>query len=185
MLRIRAITAVALSERSERLTMTLGVRGPRSYTRSARNCGSHRAAVPGLARAVSLALLAGLALAGCPTVDLGEVPAEPARCQPSKPYFEAEIWPKYLAPAGGGPKSCVAQAGCHNDSNGRSALRLDTSVPPDNDRNYQVVTRFLLCSTPEESVLLTKPLAGEVVHAGGDLFQLTDAEATVFLGWFP
>jgi hypothetical protein len=133
----------------------------------------------------TIAGLVGLALAGCPTVDLGEVPPEPARCQPSRAYYESDIWPKYLAPAGGGAKSCVAQAGCHNDASGRSALRLDTSNPPDHTRNYQVVTRFLLCSTPSESVLLTKPLASDVPHAGGDLLQASDPEVAVFLGWFP
>ena len=131
-----------------------------------------------------LGLLA-LALGGCPTVDLGETPPAPARCDPGQDYFESTIWPMFLAPAGGGAKSCVDQAGCHNDASGRSALRLDVSSPPDQDRNYQIVTRFLLCSTPEESPLLTKPLSGNVPHAGGDLFDLNSPEAQAFLGWFP
>ncbi|HVK74165.1 MAG TPA: hypothetical protein VM734_12635 [Kofleriaceae bacterium] len=134
---------------------------------------------------LAVAGLFGLVLGGCPTVDLGESPPAPMRCEPDRAYYENEIWPKYLAPAGGGAKSCVAQAGCHNDSNGRSGLRLDTSNPPDHGRNYQVVTRYLLCSTPEESVLLTKPLAASVPHAGGDLIQMDDTEVMVFLGWFP
>ena len=99
-------------------------------------------------------------------------------------YFHDHIWPEYLAPADA-TKSCVAAAGCHQAASGRSALRLQTS-PVDDVQNYQVVTRFLNCSTPEASFLLSKPLHGGDPHGGGDLFPATtDPAVVVFLAWFP
>lgn len=140
----------------------------------------------GLRGLAPAALVMGLAaaLAGCPTVDLGDVPPDPNVCRPDRTYYEEQIWPNYLAPTAPA-KSCVAQAGCHAANNGRSALRLDTSNPPDHQQNYAVVTRFLNCNTPEASGLLTKPLASEDPHGGGDLFTATDMEVAVFEGWFP
>jgi hypothetical protein len=99
-------------------------------------------------------------------------------------YFADHIYPEYLAPADAS-KSCVANAGCHQAATGRSALRLETS-PVDNNRNYQTVSRFLNCSTPESSLLLSKPLKGGDPHAGGDVFQSSsDPAVAVFLAWFP
>lgn len=135
-----------------------------------------------LAASVALCAL-GVVLAGCPTVDLGDVPPDPNVCRPDRTYFDEEIWPNFLAPADTA-KSCVAQAGCHAAANGRSALRLDTSMPPDLAQNYATVTRFLNCNTPEASSLLTKPLATEDPHGGGDMFQPGDPAIALFEEWF-
>ncbi|KAB2896171.1 MAG: hypothetical protein F9K40_15000 [Kofleriaceae bacterium] len=132
--------------------------------------------------------MAALVLSACPTVDLGDVPPDPNVCRPDRAYYEEMIWPSFLAPAEAA-NSCVAQAGCHAASNGRSALRLDTSDPPNHDANYSAVTRFLNCNTPDASGLLTKPLSTEDPHGGGDIFTPGDAvddqAIAVFRGWFP
>lgn len=79
----------------------------------------------------------------------------------------------------------MASVGCHDSQSGRSALRLSSNVPADHDRNYQVVTRFLNCTTPMASELLTKPLAGVEAHQGGDIFpNAADAAVIDFQGWF-
>jgi hypothetical protein len=126
-----------------------------------------------------------LTLSGCPTVDLGDTPPDIGQCRPDRQYYIDEIWPKYLAPATAG-RSCVAATGCHQTTTGRSALRLSTATPVDHDANYQVVTRFLNCASPESSELLTKPLAGIEAHQGGDIFpNATDPAVITFQGWFP
>jgi hypothetical protein len=123
-------------------------------------------------------------LAGCPTVDLGDQPPDPALCRPDMAYYKDHIWPEFLAPADT-TRSCVSQSGCHQAATGRSALRLETN-PVDDTRNYEVVTRFLNCASPEVSPLLGKPLKGADPHGGGDLFPTTsDPAVVVFLGWFP
>jgi hypothetical protein len=135
---------------------------------------------PALVPAVALALV------GCPTVDLGDNPPDPGVCRPDRAYFDAELWPRFLAPAEEA-RSCV-RAGCHGDVRGVSALRLDSTEPIDLARNYQVSTRFLNCGTPGASPLYTKPLAGLEGHGGGDIFPDTDPpdpQAAVFLMWFP
>jgi hypothetical protein len=132
-----------------------------------------------------LPLVSLLTLAGCPTVDLGDTPPDIGQCRPDRQYYIDVIWPRYLAPATAA-RSCVAASGCHEAQSGRSALRLSTATPVDHDRNYQVVTRFLNCSTPLASELLTKPLAGIEVHQGGDIFpNAMDAAVVDFQGWFP
>ncbi|MBT8491584.1 MAG: hypothetical protein KJO07_00880, partial [Deltaproteobacteria bacterium] len=70
----------------------------------------------------------------CSTVDLGESPVAPGKCQPSREYFDTVLWPEYLATSDG--DSC-ASAGCHRISNGRSSLRFAID-PVDLDTNYQV-----------------------------------------------
>ncbi|HTJ43581.1 MAG TPA: hypothetical protein VL463_15860 [Kofleriaceae bacterium] len=98
-------------------------------------------------------------------------------------YFHDKIWPEYLAPADA-TKSCVANAGCHQAASGRSALRLQTS-PPDDALNYAAATRFLTCSDPMASPLLTRPLIGGDPHGGGDVFTTTsDPAVQTFLMWF-
>jgi hypothetical protein len=124
-----------------------------------------------------------LVLTGCPTVDLGDDPPDPGVCRPDRAYFDATIWPQYLAPADEA-RSCV-RAGCHGDVAGVSALRLDSTEPIDLARNYQVATRFLNCGTPAASLLYTKPLGGLEAHGGGDIFVDVDAQAAAFLSWFP
>ena len=130
----------------------------------------------------TLLLACALALlGGCPTVDLGDQPPDPEQCRPDMQYFHDHIWPEYLAPADTA-KSCVAKTGCHADS---TAYRLVTS-PVDDTANYQATSRFLNCSTPEASLLLTKPLVGGDPHGGGDIFASTsDPAVQVFLKWFP
>ncbi len=124
-------------------------------------------------------------LTGCPTVDLGDTPPDIGQCRPDRQYYIDVIWPRYLAPSAPA-KSCVAASGCHDAQTGRSALRLTTALPVDHDSNYQVVTRFLNCSTPSASQLLTKPLAGLEAHQGGDIFaDVNDAAVVEFQAWFP
>ena len=135
------------------------------------------------------ALLVTLAtLAACPTVDLGDDPADPGQCRPDPAYFEQTIWPQFLASTDTATyPSCVDQAGCHRREDGRSALRLE--VPADGqavdyNANYTIVTRFLNCGTPDSSSLFTKPLSGVDPHGGGDLFDPGSPSATSFLDWF-
>ena len=131
------------------------------------------------------ALVAMSALAGCPTVDLGDTPPDVGQCLPDATYFQNVIWPQYIAPADQS-KSCVGRSGCHDSSNGSSALRLSTATPIDYSSNYQIVTRFLDCGTPSNSELLTKPLAGVDNHGGGDIFvNNSDPAVVAFLAWFP
>jgi hypothetical protein len=123
---------------------------------------------------------------GCPTVDLGDMPADPGVCRPDPGYYRDVIWPEVLASADPA-RSCVDAPGCHALATGRSALRLVTDLddPAIHDRNYPVVIRFLNCGTPEASSLITKPLAGLDPHGGGDLFPGRDDPAIeAFLGWF-
>ena len=119
----------------------------------------------------SLVALATCALAGtgCPTVDLGETPVSPGACRPDPAYFRDVMWPDFFAPQDAA-RSCVAAAACHRVEDGRSALRLETAEPIDQDHNYDVATRFLDCGAPEASSMLTKPLIGIDPHGGGDLF---------------
>lgn len=144
--------------------------------------GPRRRAVGGAVARGAVAIWA-LASAGCPTVDLGDDPVEPGVCRPDPDYFRTRVWPEYLAQPDMA-KTCVGRSGCHGEADGRSALRLDNTDPIDFTRNYQVVTRFLNCGTPEASSLFTKPLTGEDPHGGGDMFAGGDASAAVFLGWF-
>jgi hypothetical protein len=121
---------------------------------------------------------------GCPTVDLGDQPEEAPLCDPGPDYFETTIWPQYLAPVEM-ERSCVGKAGCHRANDGRSALRLDVGEPIDFDSNYQVVRRFLNCSSPGASRLLTEPLAGAERHGGGDIFaDASDPAVVAFEAWF-
>ncbi len=128
------------------------------------------------------ALLAG----GCPTVELGEEPVAPGSCRPDEDYYREVIWPEYLAPDDP-DRSCVGQAGCHRDSDGRSALRLVAAEPlsdADHRSNYEVVTSFLSCGAPDRSALLTKPEEGQNAHEGGELFAPGSEPYELFLDWF-
>ena len=126
---------------------------------------------------VTLALLAG-----CPTVDLGELPVSPGACRPDPVYFEENIWPLFIDT--GDTKSCVEEGGCHQLENGRSAFRVSVGANLDLTANYNVVSRFLNCGTPSASPILTKPLSGVDSHGGGDLFGNGDANVQIFLDWF-
>ena len=126
---------------------------------------------------------ASLVLAGCPTVDLGDMPTSPGACRPDPAYFESVIWPEFIDTQD--PQtSCVAEGACHQLENGRSAFRVATSEPIDFDSNYNVTTRFLNCGTPSASSLLSKPISGVDSHGGGDLFAPGSASEDIFLQWF-
>ena len=122
-------------------------------------------------------------VAGCPTVDLGELPVSPGACRPSQEIFETEIWPGFIA-TGDPATSCVSEGGCHQLENGRSAFRVSVAEPIDFTANYNVTTRFLNCGTPSASPLLTKPISGVDSHGGGDMFAPGSASESLFLEWF-
>jgi hypothetical protein len=128
--------------------------------------------------------LAGFATAACPTVDQGEVPVAPEACRPDFVTFQTEVWPTAIANPDA-MKSCIAEAGCHARENGRSALRLisDPQLESEFRMNYDTVTRFLNCSTPESSPFVTKPAAGGDPHAGGDLWTLGMEPADTVVRW--
>jgi hypothetical protein len=133
---------------------------------------------------VSPAAIFLVALAGCPTVDLGDDPPGTNVCRPDMAMFRDVIWPQYLAPPEA-DRSCVGQSGCHAIETGRSALRLEdpTDDPGAHDRNYATVTRFLNCGTPDQSSLLTKPMSGVDPHGGGDIFDDADPAVTLLTDW--
>jgi hypothetical protein len=117
-----------------------------------------------------------LALAGCPTVDLGDTPVQPPLCRPSLTEFSKPggIWDVAIDPPDPS-KSCVAMEGCHAQATGRSALRLIAKPRPEmTDADFavdlDVVARFLDCATPSSSAFVTKPEAGTDPHLGGDLW---------------
>lgn len=124
-----------------------------------------------------------LPLAACPTVDLGDTPVSPGACRPDPVYFEEVIWPEFID-TGVMETSCVADGGCHQLENGRSAFRVSIGDRVDLSSNYNVVTRFLNCGTPSASPLLTKPMSGVDSHGGGDTFGPNSPSEAVFLDWF-
>lgn len=138
-----------------------------------------------LARAalgVSTCALA-VALAGCPTVDLGDTPTDIGLCNPpgGVEYFEAEIWPRFIRPTA--MTGCTRTGGCH--AAGGNALDFNVTMPIDFRANYRQAQVFLNCGTPRQSELLTKPLAGENAHGGADIFMAESDDAVqAFLGWF-
>jgi hypothetical protein len=124
-----------------------------------------------------------LAVSGCPTVDLGDSPPQPGTCRPDRAMFEDTIWPEALAPADQA-MSCVT-ADCHAKTTGRSALRLipDPVSDADHDQNYDVTIRFLNCGSPRSSPLITKPVAGQIAHGGGDLWTFGEAPEDLVEMW--
>ncbi len=126
-------------------------------------------------------LLALVILSGCPVIDTGETPVSPPICRPDPNTFREEggIWDTAIAVADT-TKSCVGADGCHTQATGRSALRLidkprDQMTDSDWTRNYEVVARFLNCSTPSASPFITKPESGLDPHLGGDLWDCSGA----------
>lgn len=123
-----------------------------------------------------------LGSAGCPTVDLGDTPADIAACNPAggMAYFVSDIQPKFFKlPDPGG---CAKSASCHDQAHG---LTLDRVAPVDDVANYRVTQSYLNCGSPMASRLLTKPLAGVDGHGGGDIFPgLNDAAVQTFIMWF-
>lgn len=134
------------------------------------------------------ALLAGcaLALAGCPTVDLGDTPPDIGLCNPNggSDYFNNQIWPKYLTIANPlQPTHTCVDNGCHGHGSISGGLGFDTDNPM-SPNNYRAAQGELNCGTPTASKLLTWPLAGVDQHGGGDLFKQTDPQYMTFVGWF-
>jgi hypothetical protein len=135
--------------------------------------------MPGVLRLSTLSLVAVGALAGCPTVDLGDTPVTPPLCRPSLDGFKkvGGIWDTAIDPPDAS-KSCVAREGCHAQATGRSALRLtakprDQMTDADWSQNLDVIARFLNCASPASSAFITKPEAGIDSHLGGDLWTCT------------
>ena len=122
-----------------------------------------------------------LLLCGCPTVDLGDDPPDVGLCNPARgaQYFQDEIVPKYLK-LQDKTNGCGRSSACHDRSHG---LALDLNNPM-STANYRLTLNYLNCGQPRQSQLLTKPLAGEDGHGGGDLIQNGSTEMMVFLMWF-
>ena len=123
------------------------------------------------------------ALCGCPTVDLGPTPEDISGCAPAKgeAYFESDIWPKYI---NNSTRSCI-DTGCHVPGGNGGTLHFDTNVPAAFADDYRMVLPQLNCQKPDESPLLTYPLAGIQTHGGMDIFQsLNDPAVVTFLAWF-
>jgi|HubBroStandDraft_6_1064221.scaffolds.fasta_scaffold170452_2 hypothetical protein len=121
-----------------------------------------------------------LALAGCPTVDLGDSPADIGLCNPPAglSYFMTQIEPNYFKLTDT-VNGCARSSSCHDGNNG---LTLD---PTGSDAaNYRISQSYLNCGDAMASELLTKPLAGIDGHGGGDLFTQSDPQFTVFMNWF-
>jgi hypothetical protein len=130
--------------------------------------GNHRSST--VAGVVALALLSG-----CPTVDLGDTPSDIGLCNPQGglAYFQTEIWPKFV-----GAGQCTKAGACHSETGG-NALSFKT-MPIDYPFNYRQTQIYLNCGQPMASELLTKPLAGQDPHGGGDIAVPVD----VFVQWF-
>jgi hypothetical protein len=126
-------------------------------------------------------LLLLVALSGCPTVELGDAPADIGLCNPAGglPYFQDVIWPEFIRPSNTTTGCTIG--GCHGA--GGTSPRFTTS-PVDFAFNYRLTQSLLNCGTPMASRLLTKPLAGVEGHSGKDIFQPTDPAVQVFLDWF-
>ena len=122
-------------------------------------------------------------LAGCPTVDLGDTPADIGLCNPSKglAYFISDIEPKYFK-LPDTTNGCAQSSACHELEHG---LALERTAPVDDQANYRITQGYLNCGQPMASELLTKPLAGVDGHGGGDIFaSVSDPAVVDFLAWF-
>jgi len=144
--------------------------------------GTHRSSATAASALVAgLALTAVTALAGCPTVDLGDTPTEIGLCNPAGglAYFQAQIWPNIID-RGAAANSC-AKVACH--VGGGNGLEFPMTI--DYPTAYKRTQIYLNCGSPEASLFLTKPLAGIDPHSGGDLFaDMNDPAVQLFLAWF-
>ncbi len=122
-----------------------------------------------------------LLLCGCPTVDLGDDPPAVGLCNPNGgyEYFQTVIVPNYLKLADR-TTGCGQSSMCHDRSHG---VAFDLASPA-SMANYALTKNYLNCGTPRQSQLLTKPLAGEDGHGGGDLVVNGSSEMMDFLMWF-
>lgn len=128
-----------------------------------------------------------LALAGCPTVDLGDTPPDIGLCNPAKgiAYFQSDVWPKYFHPTDA-TRDC-AKSGCHLMQRGMS---LDPTPPIDYAKNYRAVQTYLNCGQPQAGSAYTKP-SGFDGHGGGVILPNTgcptscsDPAVASFFTWF-
>ena len=122
-------------------------------------------------------------LCGCPTVDLGDDPPAVGLCNPTGgiTYFQNEIVPNYLKLADSN-NGCGRDGACHNRAHGAAFDLTPANIA--SNANYRVALQYLNCGQPRQSQLLTKPLAGEDGHGGGDLIQNGSTEMMKFLMWF-
>jgi hypothetical protein len=93
-------------------------------------------------------------------------------------YFENEIVTKYLKLES--PEGCSRDTQCHSNR----APVFDVANPT-SSANYKSALTYVSCGSPRQSELLTKPLAGEDGHEGGDFFQPGSPEMLTFMMWFP
>jgi hypothetical protein len=140
----------------------------------------------GLTLLAGLVGLAGLgALAGCPTVDLGDTPTEIGLCNPAGglQYFQDQIWPSYVTNK---VKSCTVVGTCHvAGGNGLDFPPPLSGGQIDYAASYRRSQIYLNCGTPAASPFLIKPLAGIESHSGGDIFpDMNDPAVQIFLAWF-
>jgi len=128
-----------------------------------------------------VASVLAIALAGCPTVDVGQTPSDIDTCYPKGglPYFQAQMWPSYLHPADAA-KDC-ARSTCHG-AGGTGVMHFET-MPVDDEANYRAAVAEVNCSDPLQSPLLLAPLGLEG-HTGGAVFTTSDPQYQIFLGWF-
>jgi hypothetical protein len=166
----------------------------------------------GRTRALLLLAAAAPALAGagCYTVDLGMPPSDINACRPSQSYYvygtsadggvsDADsnqgIWTEVLTHDFGG-RHCVDTA-CHG-SGSTNSLKLATSncqpfnaampcnppIPLTQEwaDDYRATAEQMNCSSVMASKLLAKP-TGQLNHFPGKLFDLTDKQAGVIIGW--
>lgn len=129
------------------------------------------------------AATAALALAGCPTVELGDTPEDIGLCIPrgGRAYFDDVIWPMFVRPTNA-TQGCTRNGGCHVFGQG-NLLGYKVS-PLDGAANYRATLLQLDCGQPMNSMFLTKPLAGIDPHGGMDIFAQGAPEVQLFLDWF-
>ena|SRR5579862_1292611 len=131
-------------------------------------------------------VLGTIALAGCPTVDYGQIPGDIGACNPvgGETYFDDHIWPEYLAaPSTLQPGRTCLDSGCHGHGAFSGGLGFDVTNPT-SSTNYRAAQNEISCDAPDASKLLTWPEAGVDPHGGGDLFAPTDPQVQTFLAWF-
>jgi len=163
----------------------------------------------GRTRALLLLAAAAPTLAGsaCYTVDLGQPPSDINSCRPSQSYYvfgtssdggvsdagaNMGIWTDVLSHDFGG-KHCNDTA-CHG-SGSTNSLKLtmpgclpftgcNIPVPLTQEwaDNYRSTAEQMNCSNVMASKLLAKP-TGQEPHFPGKLFDLTDPQASVIIGW--
>jgi len=97
-------------------------------------------------------------------------------------YFDSMMWPNYLTIESTIQNHTCVDSGCHGHNTFSGGFGLDETNPL-SPGNYRAAQGELLCASPMESKLLTKPF--EITsHGGNKMFQMTDPEYQTFLDWF-